>query len=289
VIQTLRMTNAAENLELDFDPEAAGTDAFRVQLADYDGPLDLLLEMARGQRVDLAKISVLALAEQYINYIETAKSLRLEIAADYLVMAAWLIYLKSRLLLPKQEQPKDEPSAAQMADALAFQLRRLQSMKEASATLFARPQKGQGFYARGAPEGFITRTDKILNDTLYDLLHAYGEFSLRQKQQEAYAPATPHVLFTMEEAMGRIGAMFGNKGLWHSKAWISLQDLIKDQPDMNFENITGRSYLTAMFSASLELVKNGQMNIQQQQNFGPIYLRAHIPEESADEQHTSAN
>ncbi len=282
------MTDAAETLELDFDPEAAGEDAFRVQLADYEGPLDLLLEMARGQRVDLTKISVLALAEQYISYIETAKSLRLEIAADYLVMAAWLTYLKSRLLLPKQEQPKDEPSAAQMADALAFQLRRLQSMKDAAANLFARPQKGQGFFARGVPEGFITRTDKIFGDTLYDLLNAYGEFSLRQKQLEAYAPPTPHKLFTLEEAMDRIGTMFGARGLWRSKSWVSLQDLVKEELGLDLQDISGKSYLTAMFSASLELAKNGSIDIQQQENFGPLFLRARV-EETQEEHHEHAS
>jgi len=174
------MNSAAEELNLDFDAEAAGDDAFKVQFNDYEGPLDLLLELARGQKVDLAKISVLSLAEQYLNYIETAKSLRIEVAADYLVMAAWLTYLKSRMLLPKQEQPKDEPSAAQMADALAFQLRRLESMKNAAAELFARPQQGSGFFKRGAPEGFITRTNKIFGDTLYDLLAAYADHNHKQ-------------------------------------------------------------------------------------------------------------
>lgn len=281
------MNATAETFELNFDPEVAGEDAFRVQLSDYEGPLDLLLEMARGQKVDLNKISVLALAEQYITYIETAKSLRLEIAADYLVMAAWLTYLKSRLLLPKQEQPKDEPSAAQMADALAFQLRRLESMKNAAAALFARPQKGQGFFTRGAPEGFITRTNKIFGDTLFDLLSAYADHELRQKQSESYRPATPHILFTMEEAMERIGVMFGARGLWRSKAWVSLQDLIKDEPNVNLADISGRSLLTAMFSASLEMAKTGILDIQQQETFGPIFLRA--PVEEKETQHAATN
>jgi len=273
------MTDATPEFELDFDLESAGADAFRVQLTEYEGPLDLLLEMARGQKLDLNKISVLALADQYITYIETAKSLRLEVAADYLVMAAWLTYLKSRLLLPKQEQPLGEPSAAQMADALAFQLRRLESMKQAAAGLFARPQRGQGFFVRGAPEGFVTRTHKNFTDTLYDLLNAYSDFSVRKKQHESYAPATPHVLFTLEEAMERIGTMFGVRGLWRSKAWVSLQELAAEDPSVDRASITGKSLLTALFSASLELAKTGTLDIQQQQNFGPVYLRAHTPED----------
>jgi segregation and condensation protein A len=273
------MNSAPQELNLDFDADAVGDDAFRVQLSDYDGPLDLLLEMARGQKLDLTKISVLALADQYISYIENAKSLRLEIAADYLVMAAWLTYLKSRLLLPKQEQPKDEPTAAQMADALAFQLRRLQSMKTAAAQLFALPQRGQGFFTRGAPEGFITLTDKIFNDTLYDLLSAYSDHALRLEQHESYRPAAPHVLMTLEEALERIGAMFGARGLWRSKTWVNLTELLPREDGIDMNTITGRSYVAALFSASLELAKSGQIDIQQQQNFGPIHLRAHVTEE----------
>ena len=282
------MTVAAETFELDFDPEAAGDTAFHVHLSDYEGPLHLLLEMARGQRVDLAKISILALADQYITYIETAKSLRLEIAADYLVMAAWLTYLKSRLLLPKQEQPKDEPSAAQMADALSFQLRRLESMKEAAQTLFARPRLGQGFFTRGAPEGFITHVDKTFTDTLCDLLGAYSDFTLRQKQVETYRPTTPYLLFTMEEAMERIASMFGSRGLWRSKAWVSLQELVCDEPGVEIHKMSGRSLLTAMFSASLEMAKTGLLDIQQPENFGPIFLRAPITEENHEPVHANA-
>lgn len=266
--------NAAETLELEFDAEAVGDAAFKVQFTDYEGPLDLLLELARGQRVDLAKISVLSLAEQYLDYIESAKSLRIEIAADYLVMAAWLTYLKSRMLLPKQEQPKDEPTAAQMADALAFQLRRLESMKNASAALFGLPQRGQQFFMRGAPEGFIRRTNKIFGDTLYDLLGAYADHEHKQKNSGSYTPATPYKLFTLDEAFERIGAIFGAKGLWRTKAWISLQDIIKEEQGIDPATISGKSYLTCLFSASLELAKSGQIDIQQQQNFGPIFVRA---------------
>jgi segregation and condensation protein A len=275
------MKNAAETLNLDFDAEAAGDDAFKVHLSDYQGPLHLLLDMARGQKVDLAKISVLALADQYIAYIETAKSLRLEIAADYLVMAAWLTYLKSRLLLPKQEQPKDEPSAGQMADALAFQLRRLESIQSAATDLFVRPQKGQGFFTRGAPEGFVTRTRRIFNDTLYDLLSAYVDHTRRQEQQGSYTPATPHSLTTMEEAMERIGTMFDLRGLWRSKAWINLQELMDGDAASDLSTISGRSCLTALLSASLEMAKNGQLDLQQPHLFGPIYLRARAPDDAA--------
>ncbi len=273
------MTEPAEDLTLDFDAEAEGADAFHVHLSAYEGPLHLLLDMARGQKVDLAKISILALADQYISYIENAKALRLEIAADYLVMAAWLAYLKSRMLLPKQEQPKDEPSAAQMADALAFQLRRLEAMRNATQQLFGLPQQGQGFFTRGVPEGFIKFTDKIFNDTLYDLLSAYANHAKRLEQTGSYTLHTPHILVTLEEAMDRIGTMFGARGLWRSKAWVSLHELLANDPQLDIKSISGKSMLTAMFSASLELAKSGQIDIQQQQNFGPIFLRAHSQED----------
>ncbi len=282
------MNSAAETLELDFDPEAVGDAAFKVQFSEYEGPLDLLLELARGQKVDLTKISVLSLADQYVTYIENAKTLRLEIAADYLVMAAWLTYLKSRMLLPKQEQPAHEPSAAQMADALAFQLRRLESMKNAATNLFALPQRGRDFFMRGAPEGFIRRTNKIFGDTLYDLLGAYADHEHKQKQQGAYTLHTPHKLFSLDEAIERIGAMFGAKGLWRSKDWISLQELIAQETGIDRTTISGKSFLTSLFSASLELAKAGQIDIQQQQNFGPLYLRA-LNEEGRDHGNHAAN
>jgi segregation and condensation protein A len=275
------MADAVETLELDFDPEAVGEDAFKVQFSEYEGPLDLLLEMARGQKLDLTKISLLSLADQYIEYIETAKLLRLEIAADYLVMAAWLTYLKSRLLLPKEETPQDEPSAGQMADALAFQLRRLEAMKKVTGMLFRQPQKGQQFFRRGAPEGFITRTNKIFRDTLYDLLAAYADHENHKKKHLAYAPATPHKLFSLDDALERIGVMFGARGLWRTKAWISLQELIQEDNTLDVHSITGKSMTTSLLSAALELAKAGQIDIQQQQNFGPIYLRAQTEEQAS--------
>ena len=278
------MTDNPDVLDLDFDPDAVAEDAaFRVQFDDYQGPLDMLLDMARGQRVDLAKISVLHLADQYIQYIETAKSLRIEVAADYLVMAAWLTYLKSRLLLPKEEEVTEEPSAKQMADALAFQLQRLQAMKQAANDLFERPQLGRDIFVRTEPEGFTTHTRKDFRDTLYDLLAAYADHEHKQRNQGDYRPATPYKLYTLDEALERIGVMFGARGLWRTRAWISLQDLLSDEPGLDCHSVTGKSLVTSLFSASLELAKAGQIDIQQQQNFGPIYLRAQSQDQAQEE------
>ncbi len=266
------MTDEITNIA--FDTDALRDDGFQVHLAGYEGPLDLLLDMARHQKVDLAQISVLQLAEQYIRYVEEAKSLKIEIAADYLVMAAWLTYLKSRLLLPKEEQlPADEPSAAQLADALSFQLRRLQGMKKAANDLDALPQRGSGFWCRGAPEGFVRDVKLQRTDTLYELLTAYGT-QLQRSENAHYTLPDQYVLYTLDDAIERIGQMFGAKGLWRSHDWIALQDIYQATTEVNLATVSGKSLVAAMFSATLEMSKAGQIELSQEKSFSPLFMRA---------------
>ena len=182
-----------------------------LDLDGFEGPIDVLLSLARDQKVDLAKISILQLADQYLLYIADVRKVRLEIAADYLVMAAWLAYLKSRLLLPEPEGDPD-PTAEAMANALQFQLRRLEAMQEAGIRLMARPLVGRDVFERGAPEGVKVIVDEQLEPNLYELLKAYG--AIRGKDEEAVLEIAPSELFSMEVAMVRLREMLGGVPDW---------------------------------------------------------------------------
>ncbi len=234
-----------------------------VHLDGFEGPIDLLLALARDQKVDLTKISILGLAEQYLTFIEEARRLRLEIAADYLVMAAWLAYLKSRLLLPA-DADDEEPSGAELAAALAYQLQRLEAMRSAAESLFKRPLLGRDVFARGAPEGIRVATRSIYDATLFELLQAYGATQRRRK------PAPLRIeqmeLFSMDDALGRLAKLLGKVPDWSTLSSF-LPEGIKD-------DLVRRSALAATFAASLELVRNGQAEIRQDQLFGPIYFRS---------------
>ncbi|MCZ6588482.1 MAG: ScpA family protein [Alphaproteobacteria bacterium] len=234
-----------------------------VHLDGFEGPIDLLLNLARDQKVDLAKISILGLAEQYLSFIEKAHRLRLEIAADYLVMAAWLAYLKSRLLLPSTEDD-EEPSGAELAAALSYQLQRLESMRTAAEILFARPLLGRDVFARGAPEGIRVTTRSVYDATLFELLQAYGSTQRRQK------PAPLRIeqmdLFSMDDALGRLTSLLGKVPNWSA--------LLSFLPDGLEDDLIRRSAVAATFAASLELVRSGQAEIRQDQLFGPIFLRS---------------
>lgn len=234
-----------------------------VHLDGFEGPIDLLLNLARDQKVDLAKISILGLAEQYLSFIEEARQLRLEIAADYLVMAAWLAYLKSRLLLPSTEDD-EEPSGAELAAALSYQLQRLESMRTAAENLFARPLLGRDVFARGAPEGIRVTTRSVYDATLFELLQAYGSTQRRQK------PAPLRIeqmdLFSMDDALGRLTSLLGKVPNWSA--------LLSFLPDGLEDDLIRRSAVAATFAASLELVRSGQAEIRQDQLFGPIFFRS---------------
>jgi segregation and condensation protein A len=247
--------------------ERVQTGELVVDLDGYEGPIELLLRLAREQKVDLTKISILELADQYLAFIAEARRLSLEIAADYLVMAAWLAYLKSRLLLP-EPQPEDEPSASELAAALAFQLQRLEAMQQAGVRLMARPQLGRDVLARGAPEGLALVSRVQYDATLYDLLKAYGD--IRRRRQGGVLEIRPAELFSMDDVLARLGRLLGKVPEWRS--------LMSFLPPNLREGLVGRSAVAATFAASLELARSGRFEMRQDVPFGPIYLRSPPPE-----------
>lgn len=237
-----------------------------VDLEGYEGPIDMLLTLAREQKVDLTKISILQLADQYLAFITQARVLRLDIAADYLVMAAWLAYLKSRLLLP-EPQPPDEPSGAELAAALTHQLQRLEAMQQAGARLMARPVLGRDVFARGAPEGLPRVLRPVYDATLYDLLKAYGD--QRQRKADGVLHIAPPELYSMDDALQRLGRMLGRVPEWRM--------LMSFLPPGLRGGLIERSAVASTFAASLELVRAGKLQLRQDSAFGPIYLRS-LPE-----------
>jgi segregation and condensation protein A len=237
-----------------------------VDLEGYEGPIDMLLTLAREQKVDLTKISILQLADQYLAFITQARLLRLDIAADYLVMAAWLAYLKSRLLLP-EPQPPDEPSGAELAAALTHQLRRLEVMQQAGARLMARPMLGRDVFARGAPEGLPRVLRPVYDATLYDLLKAYGD--QRQRKVDTVLHIAPPELYSMDDALQRLGRLLGRVPEWRMLASFL--------PPGLRGGLIERSAVASTFAASLELVRAGKLQLRQDSAFGPIYLRS-LPE-----------
>lgn len=255
---------------------SAADDQLLLDLEGYEGPIDMLLDLARKQKVDLIHISVLDLARQYLRFIQQAKDLKLDLAAEYLVMAAWLAYLKSRLLLPKDENDEEELSGEEMAAALQFQLRRLEAMQEAADTLFARPQLGWDVFDRGMGFDLRTKTDATYEVSFYELLDCYGAINRRHNTSH-YKPLDFN-LMSMDEAMDRLKEAFKNlprKGQ-HS-AWLTLQSLIdKKEKDQLFS----RSSLASMFTAGLEMAKYGDCEIRQDAPLRPIYMRAKVREES---------
>lgn len=238
-------------------------EALIVDVAGFEGPLDLLLTLSRNQKVDLLKISVLQLAEQYLAFVETARDLRIELAADYLVMAAWMAYLKSRLLLPPD--PKDEgPSAEDMAAHLAWQLERLQAMREQGATLMARDQLSRDFFARGQPEELANLRKVNYTATLLDLMQAYARIRTRDEFRP-YAFDRKNV-YTMEQALERLRGFLGFAG-----DWTSLNDFLPEE--WAGDPKRRRSATAAHFAASLELAKQGVIQVQQAETFAPLHLR----------------
>lgn len=251
---------------------AGGAGDLFLKLNAFEGPIDLLLMLAREQKVDLAQISVLALAEQYLSFVNEARKLRLEIAADYLVMAAWLAYLKSRLLLPAAPKA-EEPSAVELAEALAFQLKRLEAMQKASAWLQDLPQEGRGFVFRGMREPDIKHIVPVYTLGLYDLLKAV-KAPLQRNNQAEYKIA-PTKLFSMDEARERMKKMLGFMPQWSELSLF----MPEEWEDINLANDNGtgetvlRSALASTFAASLELAKQGFIEIRQDGSFGSIFVR----------------
>ena len=242
-------------------------EALIIDVDGYEGPLDLLLTLSRSQKVDLRRISVLQLAEQYLKFINQAHQLRIELAADYLVMAAWLAYLKSRLLLPPE--PGDAgPSAADLAAHLAFQLERLAAMREAASRLMALDQLGRNVFARGLPEDRTHNRKITYQATLLDLMRAYARIRTRDDFRP-YALDRQNV-FTMEQALDRLRGLIGFAG-----NWADLTSFLPEGWDINPDR--RRSATAAHFAAVLELAKRGQVHLRQSETFAPIELRRRDP------------
>lgn len=241
-------------------------DRLILDLDGFEGPIDVLLELARDQKVDIISISILQLAEQFLDFINRAKELRLELAADYLVMAAWLAYLKSRLLLPKQDNDEEELSAEEMAELLAFQLKRLEAMKKAGDQLLERPNLGRDFFGRGAPEEIRVTTSSVYEASLYDLLKAYAHIMLTSEAKTLEIEAFD--LYAMDDAIRRLRDLFGRRIV---PQWTKLLEFM---PHGLGSPLKARSALAAHFVASLEMCRDGELEISQEQIFGPIMLRS---------------
>lgn len=236
-------------------------DELNLSLDGWEGPLDLLLELARSQKVDLAQISILALVEQYLAYLAEARALKLEIAADYLVMAAWLAYLKSCLLLPKD--PEAEPSPEELAFRLQMRLRRLDAMREAGARLLGRDRIGRDVFIRGAPEGIRLVRKSAWQVSAFDLFAAYG--TIKARTQPPMHVVHPRAVMTLEEAIDRVSHMLG-----FALDWVSLESLLPQTDDPQFR----RSSIASSFLATLELARRGRLELAQDEAFAPIMIKA---------------
>ncbi len=236
--------------------------ALTVDVAGFEGPLDLLLHLARTQKVDLARISVLALVEQYIAFVERVREMRLELAADYLVMAAWLAYLKSRLLIPKKPED-DEPSGEEMAAILQFRLKRLEAMRDAAARLVNRNRLGRDVFARGMPEPIVVARQSAFSASLYDLLTAYA--GQRQRRAVTNVRIAQRGVWSLKQARDILVRMIGDFA-----DWTALDQFLIKYMTSGEERATA---VASSFAATLELVREGALEIRQQQPFAPIYMR----------------
>lgn len=254
---------AGDPFEEDAAPYAARkADRLRIDIEGFEGPIDVLLTLAREQKVDLTRISILALADQYLAFIAHARQLSLELAADYLVMAAWLAYLKSRLLLPAPPGD-DQPTGAEMAAMLAFQLQRLEAMQDAGYRLMDRARRSRDFFARGEPEPLKIHSNPVFEVSLYDILHAYArQHSRRQASTLRIAPTD---LYSIEQAIARLRRLVGNVPDW--------RQLSAFLPETGPDSLLARSALASTFVATLELARSGQIELRQSGSFAPLYLR----------------
>jgi segregation and condensation protein A len=232
----------------------------RLELDGWEGPLDLLLSLARAQKVDLKAISILQLVEQYLAYIEAARDLSIELAADYLVMAAWLALLKSAMLLPKEQQPDPDPE--ELALRLHLRLQRLAAMRDAGARLVARDRLGRDVFPRGAPEGLRVVKTRAWDASLFDLMQAYGLVQARNRP--VVHMVARRAVVTLDDALERLSRLIG--------AAIDWSDLASFLPD-EVQGDMRRSALASSFVAALELARTGRVDIRQDAHFAPLYLK----------------
>jgi segregation and condensation protein A len=252
-----------DDLWQDGEGRGLSEESLVVDLAGFEGPLDLLLHLARTQKVDLTRISVLALAEQYIAFIDKVRKVRIELAADYLVMAAWLAYLKSRLLIPKQAKD-DGPSGEEMAASLAFRLKRLEAMRDAATKLINRNRLGRDIFARGMPEHIPTERRSTFEASLYDLLAAYA--SLRQRHAITQVTIEKRTVWSLADAREILALLIGG----FDDDWAALDHFILRYLSNPTERTTA---IASAFAATLELVREGRLELRQDGAFQPIYLR----------------
>ena len=236
---------------------------FNISLNSYEGPIDLLLDLARKQKVDLSEISILELAQQYIDFINKYHGIHLEIAADYLVMAAWLTYLKSRILLPKEEK-SDDHTSEELEEALKYQLKRLEAFQLISKKLYSRPLIGRDVFYGGSTEGLKVKYNIKYSSTLYDLLRTYSSILLKEDRLSHLTIAYSE-LFSVDDAIQRLKGIFGDV-----KEWTNFLNLI---PKFNHNKIVNKSILSSNFVASLELAKNGFIDVKQNSAFGNIFVK----------------
>jgi segregation and condensation protein A len=236
-------------------------EALNLSIDGWEGPLDLLLSLARAQKVDLKQISILALTEQYLAYIDGARMLRLEIAADYLVMAAWLAYLKSCLLLPKD--PEQDPSPEELALRLQQRLLRLDAMREAGARLMGRDRLGRDVFARGNPEGLRVIRKSLWQANSFDLYAAYGR--VRARTQPAMHVVAHRAVMTLDDAIQRVATMLGN-----AVEWTTLEAFLPATADPAYR----KSALASSFVAALELARQGRLLVEQEEPFGDVMVKA---------------
>lgn len=278
------MTGEPENGDSPLTPDhehwggsepATGDRPLSIDVDGFEGPLDLLLELARQQKVDLAKISILALAEQYLAYIEEARRLRIEVAADYLVMAAWLAYLKSRLLLPEPGVSDEEPSGEELAAVLAFRLQRLEAMREAGIRLLNRNRLGRDFFARGCPEACVVEQRSEYSASLYDLLSAYVQ--QRQKKLAQHVTIARREVWSLAEAREALLEIAGEL-----VDWATLETfLLRYMPETGYTKRSPATTLRASgFAAALELVREGRLSMRQDRAYSPLYLRSVPPRDA---------
>ncbi|TCM19865.1 condensin subunit ScpA [Novosphingobium sp. PhB165] len=246
----------------------ARKETLHLEIDGWEGPLDLLLDLARRQKVDLRRISILELVDAYLTYVEEAEALRLELAADYLVMAAWLAYLKSALLLPKEEQP--DPSPEELAMRLQLRLQRLGAMREAAARLMGRDRLGRDVFARGAPEGLRVERKALWQCSWYDLVRAYGDVKVRS--QPVVHMVRERMVMTLDSAIARVASMLGV-----SLDWMELRDFLPPAQEAWANPQLRRSALASSFVAVLELARTGKAEIAQEETFGPLRLKALRP------------
>lgn len=254
--------HSAEGLFFEEDYSANEVDNFTVELDGFEGPLHLLLSLAREQKVDIRQISILELAEQYLTFIDRAKLIRIEIAADYLVMAAWLAYLKSRLLIPESDT-EEENTGTQLAERLQHQLRRLSAMRDAAELLMNRNLLGREIFPRGAPEGIQIIRESVLECSLYDLLKAYGSHVTRSNA--AGFRLRPRNIMSVEEAIKRLTRLLGEIPDWTSIETFFVSDLT--------DGVEYRSSIAATFAGCLELAKQGDLGLRQSGTYAPIFLK----------------